>query len=39
MMINRVRIADFNIANRKAAIEHIKFTNTDIQTLKGMEIK
>lgn len=39
IMINGVRIADFNMANKDKAIEHIKSSNADIQALKWMEIK
>lgn len=39
IMINGVRVADFDIINKDQAIEHIKASNTDIEGLQGMNIK
>lgn len=39
IIINGVRVADFDKSNRDRAIEHIKASNTDIEDLQGMDIK
>lgn len=39
LMINGVRIAAFNMANKDPAIEYIKTSNADIEALKEMEIR
>ena len=39
MMINGVRVADFDMTNKDRAIEHIKASNTDIEGLQEMDIK
>ncbi len=39
IMINFVRVADFDMTNKDRVIEHIKASNTDIEGLKGMDIK
>lgn len=39
IMINRVRVKDFDMTNKDRAIKHIKASNTDIKGLQGMDIK
>lgn len=39
IMINGIRIVDFNISNRDCVIEYIKASNTDIKDLQEMDIK
>lgn len=39
IMINGVRVKDFEMTNKDRAIEHIKVSNTDIEALHGMDIK
>lgn len=39
IMINGVRVANFDMSNRDQAIEHIKASNTDIEDLQGIDIK
>lgn len=39
IMINGVKIADFDMTNKDQAIKYIKVLNTDIKGLKGIDIK
>ncbi len=39
IMINGVRVANFDMTNKDRAIEHIKASNTEIEGLQGMDIK
>ena len=39
IMINGVKVEDFDMTNKDRAIEHIKASNTDIEGLQGMDIK
>lgn len=38
IMINGVKVKDFDMTNKDCAIEHIKASNTDIEGLHGMYI-
>lgn len=39
IMINGVRVADFNMTNENQAMEYIKVSNIDIKGLQGINIK
>lgn len=39
IMINGVRVKDFDMTNKDCVIKHIKASNTDIKGLQGMDIK
>ncbi len=39
IMINAVKVEDFDMTNKDRAIEHIKASNTDIEGLQWMDIK